>query len=89
MAGVEHEVAAAAEEAAAELREIAGDARERLFLKKFDVSDHDACQDFWHDLENVPVTALVDQFYAEVQEMGGGRWDTSSLIRRLTRAKSR
>ncbi|MCB2102320.1 MAG: NAD(P)-dependent oxidoreductase [Rhodobacterales bacterium] len=37
----------------------------------------------------VPVTALVDQFYAEVQEMGGGRWDTSSLIRRLTRAKSR
>ena len=31
----------------------------------------------------VPVTALVDQFYADVQEMGGGRWDTSSLIRRL------
>jgi 3-hydroxyisobutyrate dehydrogenase-like beta-hydroxyacid dehydrogenase len=31
----------------------------------------------------VPVTALVDQFYADVQRMGGGRWDTSSLIRRL------
>ncbi|WP_316013123.1 NAD(P)-dependent oxidoreductase [Roseobacter sp. HKCCA0434] len=32
---------------------------------------------------SVPVTALVDQFYGEVQDMGGGRWDTSSLIRRL------
>ena len=31
----------------------------------------------------LPVTALVDQFYAEVQAMGGPRWDTSSLIRRL------
>jgi len=31
----------------------------------------------------VPVTALVDQFYADVQNMGGGRWDTSSLIKRL------
>ncbi|MCO5978601.1 NAD(P)-dependent oxidoreductase [Ideonella sp. NS12-5] len=31
----------------------------------------------------LPITALVDQFYADVQEMGGGRWDTSSLIRRL------
>jgi 3-hydroxyisobutyrate dehydrogenase/2-hydroxy-3-oxopropionate reductase len=31
----------------------------------------------------MPVTALVDQFYADVQEMGGGRWDTSSLIKRL------
>jgi 3-hydroxyisobutyrate dehydrogenase len=31
----------------------------------------------------VPVTALVDQFYADLQSMGGGRWDTSSLIRRL------
>lgn len=29
---------------------------------------------------NLPVTALVDQFYARVQAMGGGRWDTSSLI---------
>jgi len=31
----------------------------------------------------LPVTALVDQFYADVQAMGGGRWDTSSLVRRL------
>ena len=31
----------------------------------------------------VPVTALVDQFYADVQKMGGSRWDTSSLIARL------
>jgi 3-hydroxyisobutyrate dehydrogenase len=31
----------------------------------------------------LPVTALVDQFYAELQAAGGGRWDTSSLIRRL------
>ena len=34
---------------------------------------------------NLPVTALVDQFYAEVQKMGGMRWDTSSLIARLQR----
>ena len=32
---------------------------------------------------SLPVTALVDQFYADVQQMGGGRWDTSSLIQRL------
>ncbi|MDG5500413.1 NAD(P)-dependent oxidoreductase [Marinobacter sp. BGYM27] len=32
----------------------------------------------------LPVTALVDQFYADVQAMGGGRWDTSSLLRRLS-----
>ena len=31
----------------------------------------------------MPVTALIDQFYKDVQAMGGGRWDTSSLIRRL------
>ncbi|PZQ49228.1 MAG: oxidoreductase [Rhodovulum sulfidophilum] len=31
----------------------------------------------------LPATALVDQFYKEVQGLGGGRWDTSSLIRRL------
>lgn len=31
----------------------------------------------------VPVTALVDQFYADVQQLGGQRWDTSSLIKRL------
>ncbi|MGF1543657.1 MAG: NAD(P)-dependent oxidoreductase [Parvularculaceae bacterium] len=33
----------------------------------------------------LPVTALVDQFYADVQNMGGGRQDTSSLVRRLPR----
>ncbi|CAM3678996.1 NAD(P)-dependent oxidoreductase [Paracoccus yeei] len=32
---------------------------------------------------SLPVTALVDQFYKDVQNMGGGRWDTSSLIARL------
>jgi 3-hydroxyisobutyrate dehydrogenase len=32
---------------------------------------------------SLPVTALIDQFYAEVQKMGGKRWDTSSLIARL------
>ena len=32
---------------------------------------------------HLPVTALVDQFYSEVQKMGGNRWDTSSLIARL------
>lgn len=31
----------------------------------------------------LPLTALVDQFYAEVQGLGGGRWDTSSLVRRF------
>jgi 3-hydroxyisobutyrate dehydrogenase-like beta-hydroxyacid dehydrogenase len=31
----------------------------------------------------LPVTALVDQFYADVQRMGGARWDTSSLVKRL------
>ncbi len=31
----------------------------------------------------LPVTALVDQFYADIQQMGGRRWDTSSLIKRL------
>jgi 3-hydroxyisobutyrate dehydrogenase-like beta-hydroxyacid dehydrogenase len=33
----------------------------------------------------LPVTALVDQFYGDVQRLGGGRWDSSSLIRRLRR----
>jgi 3-hydroxyisobutyrate dehydrogenase-like beta-hydroxyacid dehydrogenase len=31
----------------------------------------------------LPLTALVDQVYADVQSVGGGRWDTSSLIKRL------
>ncbi|MBF9232108.1 NAD(P)-dependent oxidoreductase [Microvirga alba] len=34
---------------------------------------------------SLPVTALVDQFYADVQKMGGRRWDTSSLFARLDR----
>jgi 3-hydroxyisobutyrate dehydrogenase-like beta-hydroxyacid dehydrogenase len=33
----------------------------------------------------LPVTALVDQFYADVERMGGQRWDTSSLIARLSK----
>ena len=36
-----------------------------------------------HNGARLPVTALVDQFYADVQAMGGRRWDTSSLIKRL------
>ena len=35
----------------------------------------------------LPVTALVDQFYKDVQALGGGRWDTSALIRRLRALK--
>jgi len=34
---------------------------------------------------HLPVAALVDQFYSEIQAMGGGRWDTSSLLKRLER----
>ena len=36
---------------------------------------------------SLPVGALVDQFYADIQAMGGGRWDTSSLIARLPGGK--
>jgi 3-hydroxyisobutyrate dehydrogenase len=44
------------------------------------------CLDAARDLgAALPVTALVDQFYGDVQAMGGGRWDTSSLIKRLRR----
>ncbi|MEO0908910.1 MAG: oxidoreductase, partial [Pseudomonadota bacterium] len=35
---------------------------------------------------SLPVTALVNQFYSEVQRMGGSRWDTSSLLARLRKA---
>ncbi|MCJ8287200.1 NAD(P)-dependent oxidoreductase [Halomonas sp.] len=46
--------------------------------------DLDICLNQARQLEaRLPVTALVDQFYADVQAMGGGRWDTSSLLRRL------
>ncbi len=34
----------------------------------------------------LPITRIVNDYYAEIQEMGGGRWDTSSLMRRLKRA---
>jgi 3-hydroxyisobutyrate dehydrogenase len=34
---------------------------------------------------HLPVAALIDQFYSEVQKMGGGRWDTSALLARLER----
>ena len=37
---------------------------------------------------SLPVTALVDQFYKEVQKMGGNRWDTSSLFKRLRKLDS-
>ncbi|MDA8747503.1 NAD(P)-dependent oxidoreductase [Litoreibacter sp.] len=37
---------------------------------------------------SLPVTALVDQFYKDVQKQGGGRWDTSSLIARLRKMDS-
>jgi 3-hydroxyisobutyrate dehydrogenase len=40
-----------------------------------------------HNGAQLPVTALVDQFYSDVQAMGGGRWDTSSLLARLKQAK--
>ena len=33
----------------------------------------------------LPITRIVNDYYGEIQQMGGGRWDTSSLIRRLTR----
>ncbi|KUP92558.1 NAD(P)-dependent oxidoreductase [Tritonibacter horizontis] len=42
------------------------------------------CLDTADDIAaSLPVTALVDQFYKDVQKLGGGRWDTSSLIKRL------
>ena len=37
------------------------------------------------DQSRLPLTALVDQFYADVQQMGGNRWDTSSLIARFNK----
>ena len=45
------------------------------------------CLDAADEVEaSLPVTALVDQFYKDVQKMGGGRWDTSSLFKRLRAA---
>jgi 3-hydroxyisobutyrate dehydrogenase len=37
---------------------------------------------------HLPVAALVDQFYSEVQRLGGNRWDTCSLIARLNNQKA-
>ncbi len=42
-----------------------------------------AMQEARHNGAALPVTSLVDSYYAEVQQMGGNRWDTSSLITRL------
>jgi 3-hydroxyisobutyrate dehydrogenase-like beta-hydroxyacid dehydrogenase len=42
-----------------------------------------ALEEARHNGAKLPLTALVDQFYAEVQSLGGQRWDTSSLIQRL------
>ena len=48
--------------------------------------DLDIClQEAKKNGSHLPIAALVDQFYSEVQKMGGGRWDTSSLLRRLLR----
>ncbi|MBA54660.1 MAG: oxidoreductase [Pseudomonadales bacterium] len=48
--------------------------------------DLDIClQEARKNGSHLPVAALVDQFYSEVQRMGGGRWDTSSLLKRLLR----
>jgi len=37
---------------------------------------------------SLPLTAMVDQYYADIQAMGGNRWDTSSLLARMGRSKS-
>ena len=37
---------------------------------------------------HLPMSALVDQFYSEVQRLGGGRWDTCSLLARLNNQKA-
>lgn len=42
-----------------------------------------ALEEARHNGTHLPLTALVDQFYSEVQEMGGNRWDSSSLLARL------
>ncbi len=44
-----------------------------------------ALEEARHNGAELPVAELVDSFYAEVQAMGGGRWDTSSLLTRYTR----
>lgn len=46
-----------------------------------------ALQEARRNGSQLPLTALVDQFYAEVQKNGGGRWDTSSLLTRFVKAQ--
>jgi 3-hydroxyisobutyrate dehydrogenase-like beta-hydroxyacid dehydrogenase len=61
-----------------------GDEYEHGFAVNWMRKDLAICLDQARQLEaRLPVTALVDQLYAEVQALGGGRWDTSSLLRRL------
>jgi 3-hydroxyisobutyrate dehydrogenase len=36
----------------------------------------------------LPVTRMIEGFYGEIQAMGGGRWDSSALVRRLRKARS-
>lgn len=55
-----HATYAGNDDAANALREAAGDRREHLQLAKFDVSNHDACQSFWNDLDGIPVDALIN-----------------------------
>ncbi|MDF1855822.1 NAD(P)-dependent oxidoreductase [Pseudooceanicola sp.] len=61
------------------------DAFEHGFAVDWMRKDLGICLDAGDEIgASLPVTALVDQFYKDVQRMGGGRWDTSSLIKRLT-----
>lgn len=48
------------EESAAAFREGVGEAAERLHLARFDVADHDACESFWSELEDTPISVLVN-----------------------------
>ncbi|EWG98686.1 oxidoreductase [Halomonas sp. BC04] len=61
-----------------------GDEYEHGFAVDWMRKDLGICLDQARRLQaRLPVTALVDQFYGDIQVMGGGRWDTSSLLRRL------
>ena len=42
-----------------------------------------------HNGTSLPVTGLIDQFYAEIENIGGKRWDTSSLFARQERARNK
>ena len=61
-----------------------GDQWEHGFAVDWMRKDLGICLDTANDNgASLPVTALVDQFYKDVQKLGGGRWDTSSLLKRL------